>query len=448
MEYIKRAFADIISSLGSVLIGFLAVFIVLTLFFVRDAIPFASSIIWVIVFFVVVILLVLLGFCILFVGLYYSSRLVLSIRVKWLEFERTQRKIEKEIDVLDTDETSNVVDSKPNNLMLNSGNTDTNNSNNLSNLPRIIYYKDIRNSVKAGQIFMGVKSDNTIRVGTLDDYKILLVLGMSSSGKTTTMVEKCVNGVRGGAELIPCDPHASKPDSLFNRIYPLQFALFPSAKFAFQHDDILRNLRIARAELERRVSGGFWNRKLLIVIEEWNRLIKDKSMSKELITIVEKLGQEGRGYGVNAIIGAQKITGSVELRKSVISAIVHKVDITEAQLVIPARFSKYALELKPGLTFVRDADGLTEMLQQAYITLQDVQLESNEIKKYIAPSAYSSLLVDNQNTMQLNNNLSFHETPTDEIPVIRTEETPMVMLTLEQKLNAFVDNAKNKKGWF
>jgi hypothetical protein len=92
-------------------------------------------------------------------------------------------------------------------------------------------------------------------------------------------------------------------------------------------------------------------------------------------------GQEGRGFNVYAIVGAQQITHLAEIRKSIISFVIHRVDESEARLCIPARFAKYSSELSVGQTFVKDADGMTEPLQQVLVTEKDVQRQALALQR-------------------------------------------------------------------
>jgi predicted RNase H-related nuclease YkuK (DUF458 family) len=220
----------------------------------------------------------------------------------------------------------------------------------------VVYYRDVAHKLKPGALIACMHGNGTARIATWYDFKIVLVLGGSSSGKTTTMVEKIVGFVLGGGLIIPCDPHAVKKESLFQRIHPLKAALYPGATFAVKHEEVLKNMRLVKRLLEERISGADASIPVLLVVEELNRLMRDKEIAKEIAEIVEMIGQEGRGFNVYVIIGGQKITGLAEIRQSIISFIVHRVDETEARLCIPARYAKYAPELGPGQCYVKDAD--------------------------------------------------------------------------------------------
>lgn len=244
---------------------------------------------------------------------------------------------------------------------------------------RPVYYHDILPSIERGKILMGIRPNGSIRQGVWNDNKTVLILGTSSSGKTTTAIEKTVSAVLSGALLVICDPHAHKEDSLTRRLYPLKDFLWPGTVFGVKHMDIYRNVQIVLDELNRRVGGGSTKVKLVLVIDEFNRLMRDETIAKDLTKILHTIGQEGRGYNIYAVVLCQQITGNVLLRKSVNSYIVHRVDESEAKLVIPSRYAKYAPELPTGLAIVKDADGLTEYLQQTIVTSE---LISNLVEAY------------------------------------------------------------------
>jgi hypothetical protein len=238
---------------------------------------------------------------------------------------------------------------------------------------RVFAYADYAHYVQPGQLIIGIREDGTPRIGTWQDFKIVLVLGSSSSGKTTTIVEKVLGAACGGGQLVVCDPHGYKPDSLLRRIAPLSSCLMPGTTLAINHDDIMRNVDIVKEEHDRRVAGGSCTIPIYLVIEEFNRLQRDKEIAAKLKLILQELGQEARGFNIFVILGAQIITHLAEIRKSIISFIIHRVDESEASRCIPARYAKFACELGTGITYVKDADGVTECLQQVLVTVEDVE---------------------------------------------------------------------------
>ena len=141
---------------------------------------------------------------------------------------------------------------------------------------------------------------------------------------------------------------------------------------AMEHDDIMANVRAVHDELERRRRGGNMDTPVFLVIEELNRLMRDKSIADELSSFCEEMGQEARGYNIFAILCAQRATGLAKIRHSVARFICHKVSPMESSKIIPARYAKHSGELGVGQTFVVDGDGTVVPLQQVLIEEQEV----------------------------------------------------------------------------
>ena len=249
-----------------------------------------------------------------------------------------------------------------------------------------VRYHDIERQVKPGQLVALVRTNGTLRLETWNAFKVLLVLGGSASGKSTTIAEKILGFVNGGGLIVPCDPHDSKEDSLFKKIAPLAPALYPGAVFAVEHADILRNIRLVNTILEERIQNPESPIPVLLVVEELNRLLRDKTLVKEISLILEALGEEGRGFNVFVLVGCQRVTGLSDIRKAFISFIVHRCDESEARLVIPYRYAKYCPELRPGQCFVKDSDGVTEAGLQVLVTRRDTEQASIHLSRSRSPS--------------------------------------------------------------
>lgn len=237
---------------------------------------------------------------------------------------------------------------------------------------QIFQYRDYKKLLKAGELIIGIRQDGSARIGTWQDFKITLILGSSSSGKSTTVLEKCLSHVRQGGLLVICDPGGFKPDSLTQRLGPLRQALLPGTIVALEHKDIMQNVEHFRVELERRRRGADMTIPLLLVIDELNGLLMDKEIKKDLTELIEKFAQQARGYHMSMILCAQRASGLAAIRNSVISFVCHKCPEMEASKILPARYARLAPQLGVGQTFVSDANGSIEPLQQLYITAQDI----------------------------------------------------------------------------
>lgn len=389
MFIIRRALANILTFFGVTVGLVVIVLLIISLIYVRNAIPAASVIVWFLIGVILVVGLILVLIGVVVYGVSFFSKYIARTKREMIEVQRLE--VEQETYAATQDAQRRAIEASLQQPML------PGNQPNLAlpqpgnGKPQPVYYRAIKQLIKPGQLLIGIKPDGTLRVGEWNDYKTVLVLGGSSSGKTTTIIEIVLCAIRAGALIVVCDPHANKEDSLLRRIHPLRSFLFPGTMFAVDHKDIIKNVRAIKKELDRRVKdkSGVKQRMVVLIVEEWNRLQRDKQVADELMEIAQELGQEGRGFNIFGVFGAQQITGNVELRKSVISAIVHRVDESEAQLVIPTRYAKFAPELSTGSTYVKDSDGRTEALQQALVTVQDIQETANEMMPFTpAASGY------------------------------------------------------------
>lgn len=252
----------------------------------------------------------------------------------------------------------------------------------------IIHFASVKSALQPGQILLGIREDRTLRIGTWEDIKTVFVLGSMSSGKSTTMASLTAQAADSGMYIAPCDIHIHKKDSFIRKIEPLSPFLYPGTSLAYLPDATLNNARVVRNELNQRIQGKAWKRKIVLAIDELNTLLDDEEIAKELLEILTSIGRQGRDFGVYVVAGGQEITYT-RIKKKFIAYIVHRVDESESKLVLQgyqaSRFVKLTPELPNGLTVVKDAYGQTELLQQPLITNRDIQLIANTYAPYQQP---------------------------------------------------------------
>ena len=235
-------------------------------------------------------------------------------------------------------------------------------------------YQDYQHTLKAGQRLLGIRKGGTARVSLLDAVKILLVLGSSGSGKSTTVLAHALRHVHDGGLLIVCDPGGFKPDSITQRMGSLREALFPGTTVALEHDAIMGNIERYHQELERRRRGADMSIPLLLLVDELNGLLMNKSIKKALTDLLAQFGQEARNYNLSLILCAQRASGLADIRNSMISFICHRCPEMEAEKILPARYARLAPQLGLGQTFVADANGDIDALQQVLLTPEDIAM--------------------------------------------------------------------------
>jgi hypothetical protein len=152
----------------------------------------------------------------------------------------------------------------------------------------------------------------------------------------------------------------------------------PGTNMALEHEDIMQNMERFRVELEHRRRGASIDIPILLVIDELNGLLMNKSIKKELTELIELFAQQARGYNMYMILCAQRTSGLAAIRNSVIGYICHKCPEMESSKILPSRYAKLTPELGVGQTFVCDADGQIEPLQQTLILPEDMQRPSRQ----------------------------------------------------------------------
>jgi hypothetical protein len=250
----------------------------------------------------------------------------------------------------------------------------------------LVRFSDYVGQIPAGQLLVGVRPDGSPRLDTIKGST--LVLGKSRSGKTMTIAGRAAQAVRNGALLVVCDPHGHKPDSLVRKILPLQEFLWPGSTLAIDHQAILANVQLARAEMERRVSGGLPGPDMVLIIEEYNRLFDDDELKDDLAAIGKALAREGRGFGIFGYFGAQDMAGGsyAALRKLFLEYVLHRAEYADAfALVRDPELAKQMMQQGKGQTVFIDAEGEREHLLQPLITPRDIADLATEANAWTLP---------------------------------------------------------------
>jgi uncharacterized membrane protein len=173
-----------------------------SVYYVRQYLPTVSVIFWGVLV-TIAILSAVLGFvCLVSLVLSFCSKHFafstshwLDMRERRLEFEQVKARTSKSVETtIEPSSPLQALEPLPP-------------SPELVSVPQVVQYRTVQQAIAPGQLLMGIRPSNgTIRIGTWDDQKTVLVLGSLSSGKTTTIVEKVTDVVKGGAYLVVCDP--------------------------------------------------------------------------------------------------------------------------------------------------------------------------------------------------------------------------------------------------
>ncbi len=231
-------------------------------------------------------------------------------------------------------------------------------------------------AIKRGTSLLLGYIDGDPRAGTWLDLYSCAIAGLQGSGKTTTELFIILQSVLHGAMLLIIDPHRDTAhDSLGGRLAPLA-SRFLRPIAADDEKDILTTIKLVRREVDRRRRGAT-GAPIILVVDEFTKLMRrSPAIKDELSACIEEIAQEGRKMQVFALLSGQiwKATavGGTELRYSLASSFVHRIQEAQSKLLIPGEYARLTPRLKPGQVYFYDTNGDTQLMQIPYTTEQDV----------------------------------------------------------------------------
>jgi hypothetical protein len=97
--------------------------------------------------------------------------------------------------------------------------------------PSMVRYDDIRQSIPRGHVLVGIGRDGKIETREEAVGACVWIVGLSRTGKTSTVVLRIEERFAKRHKFLGIDPHAFKPDSLTNAVQPYASAfLMPMAR--------------------------------------------------------------------------------------------------------------------------------------------------------------------------------------------------------------------------
>jgi hypothetical protein len=234
----------------------------------------------------------------------------------------------------------------------------------------IVKYEDIRDEVPDDMSLLGIHpSDGALEFSSWEKLKMLWIVGSSSTGKSNTVFGKALEAYNHGAKLLVIDQHAVKPDSLARKLEPLKAAFL--RPIATTDDQVLSTLRDFKTEFERRVAGASCELKIVLIMDEVNRMARNEALLGAIKEIVAIGGEESRGFGMYVWAISQKGVWLKWLRDSAITVIAHRVtSMEEAKLVCneDLKAARQLLKFPVGRSFVYgvDFEGMIELQQPLY----------------------------------------------------------------------------------
>lgn len=214
-------------------------------------------------------------------------------------------------------------------------------------------------------------TDGNPRRGDWDKLHSFFVVGLSGSGKSSTVAYFVALAVMHGARLLVIDPDAEEEQSITKRIAPLNFALLTPVVSSPQ--GVQRVLDIAQREI-----ASPSNFPIVWIVDEFSTLMRDPewaSVAPQLAISIENYAQRGRKRNRTAIVLGQVAkatrTGGTELRDSMTATFVHRLPVKQARLVIDSDTASAAPTLADGEVLVQLANVAEPYKMQIPLTTLD-----------------------------------------------------------------------------
>ena len=257
-----------------------------------------------------------------------------------------------------------------------------------------------RGDVGGGQFVFGATVSDPAQLvrGTWDDMLSTGIGGLTGSGKTWTAVSLIAQAGINGARIAVADPHYGNEESLGSRLNGAgEMLLAPVAK---DSEAILALVQTVYDELERRIalgegvfrqardSGDATAAPILIVLDEWLALCRRKEFKGVMERLLPGITQEGRKYGVNCLLLAQrwdvKSAGGGLLRNTLSSYIVHRSRPEDVRMLTGLgsdSFPRDTMTLAPGECFIVPTSGDISHIYALRMSRDDVAAAARRLEQ-------------------------------------------------------------------
>ena len=276
--------------------------------------------------------------------------------------------------------------------------------------------------------------------GIWGDWKDLYSAGLGGkqgSGKTWTAASLICQSLLNGARVILADPHSGNDESLTTRLRPV----LPFCELAADDDGpILEAARYAHEEFKRRKAddkaGKRYDRTpLLLVIDEWTALLRGPA-GDELPELLSSISTEGRKYGVNAMLLAQRweaaAAGGSDVRNVLNSHYVHRCRGDEGRMQTGMRAGSWSgdpITLHPGEAYLFTAQGDVRKVSTPYMTPADIESVAARLKSGATTEVLTHpTSVATTKTQRIGFHVSKTEVGTEAVTEVGTEAAATVPL--------------------
>jgi hypothetical protein len=201
-------------------------------------------------------------------------------------------------------------------------------------------------------LILGYSEGSPVDGAWLDVYSSALA-GMPHSGKTTSQRFLACQLALLKSRFIVCDPHMQAgDDSLAATLAPLQGQYL--CEPADEPGAILESIRYADSIGHARITGKDSSRDPVVLwIDELNGLLADATVGPELVRLLKETARQYRKIGVyiSAVAhtwSASSTGGNSDLRANFASRMCHRMERSQARLLLPTELAEKVERLQPG----------------------------------------------------------------------------------------------------
>ena len=239
----------------------------------------------------------------------------------------------------------------------------------------------VQEALKQGKMLLGYVAGQ-LRYGSWFDLYSCGIGGVSGSGKTTTVRFLLFQAILSMGKFVMIDPHIGEPEESL----AAQFRMFQDIHAMPPCDDtpayVARRIRFLFKEYAHRKAKGIKGPPLVFVLDEFNAIVRrlPDELRKELADLLLTIAQEGRKFGIFAMIIGQRWSENdlggknygAAIRSSLASTLAHRfTDEDQAKKLIGSKNGAKCLDLEQGHYYFRDTSGKLSETVTPYTTMED-----------------------------------------------------------------------------
>lgn len=216
----------------------------------------------------------------------------------------------------------------------------------------------IENRIGTDDMLLGFDAEMQEIHACWKKIKAVIILGLQGGGKTSTAIWLMVQVLLQGGRIALIDKHAkSEEDSMYQKIKP--FSSLFDCPVGDNPQSAMRSVNHVRKVLDARLDGEACAYPLLLVVDEFSAIIRQKGTDEKwaktaeaMAALIEDLNYEGRKHKVFALCIGQAAnatkSGGTEIRDTFNTRIVHRMRDKQAVMLSLTEQQDMISSLKTG----------------------------------------------------------------------------------------------------